>query len=142
MIKFRQKKRLVSEINMVPYIDVMLVLLVIFMVTAPLIYQGVEVNLPKADARSIKIKNEEPLIVTVNKTGSYFLNVESMPNSPILAKQLSLRVAAELKRNPQRKVMVKADKGAVYGEVVSAMVLLQRSGADTVGLITDQVNKT
>lgn len=132
--------KLSAEINIVPYIDVMLVLLVIFMVTAPLLQQGVAVDLPKASAKTLPTQDVEPMVVSVDKHGNYFLNISDFPARPIDQQALVLRVAAELKRNPARKVLVKGDQRVDYGRVVSAMVLMQQAGAEGVGLITeDQV---
>lgn len=136
MIRRRQTKKLVSEINVVPYIDVMLVLLVIFIVTAPLLQQGVAVDLPQASAKTLPPSEKEPIIVSVNKEGEYFLNIAQTPHLPIEQSALTLRVSAELERTPQRKVLVKADENVNYGKVVGAMVLLQSAGAPSVGLVT------
>lgn len=136
MLKKRQAKKLVSEINVVPYIDVMLVLLVIFIVTAPLLQQGVAVDLPQASAKSLPPSAKEPIIVSVDKEGRYYLNIADRPQSVIEAEDLSVRVAAELQRHAERKVFVKADQKVDYGKVVGAMVLLQQSGAPSVGLVT------
>lgn len=132
----RAKRKFVSDINVVPYIDVMLVLLVIFMVTAPLLQQGVAVDLPQASAKSIEPGNQEPLVVSVDNQGRYFLNISSSPNSPIAPEALMLRVAAELQRNQSRQILVKGDESVAYGQVMGAMVLLQKAGAPSVGLVT------
>lgn len=132
----RRAKTFVSEINVVPYIDVMLVLLVIFMVTAPLLQQGVSVDLPQASANPIDPSDQEPLIVSVDQNGNYFLNVAENPNAPIPSKDLQIRVAAELQRNKVRKILVKGDQSVSYGQVMGAMVLLQKAGAPSVGLVT------
>lgn len=138
MLNKRERKRPMAEINVVPYIDVMLVLLVIFMVTAPLLSQGVKVDLPQASAQSIPPKEQEPLIVSVDSQGNYYLNIANNPNQPITPAALSNRVAIELKNNNQRPVFVKGDKNVNYGSVVQAMVLLQQAGAPSVGLVTEQ----
>ena len=136
MIKKRDRRRPLSEINVVPYIDVMLVLLVIFMITTPLLSQGVKVDLPRAAAQSIS-QNQEPVIVSVDARGVYYLNIASHPDRPIDATELVRRVARELQqRGKQRAVLVKADQQVNYGKVVQAMVLLQQAGAPTVGLVT------
>jgi biopolymer transport protein TolR len=136
MRRQRRSKKLVAEINVVPYIDVMLVLLVIFIVTAPLLQQGVAVDLPQASAKTLPPAEKEPIIVSVDTEGMYYLNIADAPQMPIDHQALSLRVMAELKRTPQRKVLVKADKQVNYGKVVGAMVLLQQAGAPSVGLVT------
>ena len=131
----------VSEINIVPYVDVMLVLLVIFMITAPILTQGVQVELPKAQSESIQTDGVEPIIVSIDKQGQYFLNKSSHPDIPLPAKDLMLRVAAELQvageKNQLPKVLVKGDKGVSYGRVITVMSRLKQAGANQVGLMTD-----
>ncbi|MBA2656885.1 MAG: protein TolR [Tatlockia sp.] len=133
--------RPISEINVVPYIDVMLVLLVIFMITAPMLTQGVTVDLPKAASEALKTTDREPIIVSVNEQGDYFLNINTNPGNSIAPQALKIRVAAELelaKENNQKlNVLVKGDKGVAYGKVVFAMSLLKQAGAEQVGLLTD-----
>lgn len=132
----RARKRLVSEINVVPYIDVMLVLLVIFMITAPLLSQGVKVELPQAEAEVIEREAQEPIIVSVTVDGSYYLNIGAEPEVPIDHATLVNRVAAALSLHPKRQVMVRGDQDVNYGAVVIAMGLLQKAGAESVGLMT------
>ena len=134
MIKQKRNKPL-AEINVVPYIDVMLVLLVIFMITAPLLSQGVDVNLPEARAKMLT-QNKEPIVVSIDKIGNYYLNIASNPSAIIAESDLENRVTSELKQDPKRQVLVKGDRQVDYGKVVAAMVLLQRAGAASVGLIT------
>ncbi len=135
-----KRKKPLAEINVVPYIDVMLVLLMIFMITAPLLSQGVHVNLPQAAAKSLSPEDQLPIIVTVDKQGQYFLNIAKKPSKAITGKDLNDQVGIALGRakqkNQQRDVYVRGDKGSVYGNVVKAMVLLQQAGAKSVGLIT------
>ena len=126
-----------AEINVVPYIDVMLVMLVIFMVTAPLLTQGVKVELPQAAAEPIESKGQEPLVVTVDEGGSLYLNIGDEPDQPVEGDALVQRVAAVLRRQPAKPVMVRGDHAADYGSVVAAMVLLQQAGISGVGLVTD-----
>jgi biopolymer transport protein TolR len=132
----RTHKRVISEINVVPYIDVMLVLLVIFMITAPLINRGVEVDLPEADAEALGPSGQEPLVLSVDRDGGYYLNRSDDPTAPMTPANVFARAAALLRLNPGLPVLVKADKEVDYGEVVRAMVLLQQAGADKVGLST------
>ena len=131
------RKQPMSEINVVPYIDVMLVLLVIFMITAPLLAQGVKVDLPQAASEPIEPKQKEPLIVTVNAQGVYFLNVGDNPKNGIDNETLVQRVATVLRRQPETPVLVRGDKNVNYGKVVTAMTLLQKAGAPSVGLLTE-----
>ena len=134
-----------SEINVVPFIDVMLVLLVIFMITAPLLTQGVKVELPKTQAKAMPDQQKEPLIVTVDATGNYYLNLADKPNQPITARTLSHLVTTQLtgqEAENKRPVLVRGDKNANYGKVLEAMALLQAAGAKSVGLITDPAPET
>jgi len=135
-----RKRRAMNEINVVPYIDVMLVLLIIFMITAPLLSQGVEIDLPTADANPISPDQQEPLVVAVNKDGDYFLNIGDQPNKPIKAQLMVNRVAAVLKLRPDTPVLVRGDKDVNYGKVVRAMVFLQQAGVAKVGLMTEGLN--
>lgn len=141
----KRKKGLMAEINVVPYIDVMLVLLVIFMVTAPLMTQGVNVQLPQAAAKVLPPKSEPPMIVSVDARGQYFLNVALQPQAPLNSQQLVNQVAAHLKldseQHHKREVYVKGDKNVGYGRVVQAMALLQQAGVAQVGLITQAVDE-
>jgi biopolymer transport protein TolR len=123
-----------GEINVVPYIDVMLVLLVIFMVTAPLLTQGVKVTLPQASAEPVP-DNKEPLVVSVDASGKYYFNMGE-GNQPVSAEALVRRTAAVLRRNPDVQILVRGDQHANYGKVVYAMALLQQAGAPSVGLLT------
>ncbi len=133
-----KKRRAVSEINVVPYIDVMLVLLIIFMITAPIVQQGVEVELPKLAANSLPPEQQEPVILTVSKTGEYYLNVGDNLKKPVSDDVVAERVALILKLKPQTPILVRGDKQADYGAVTTAMVLLQSAGVEKVGLMTDQ----
>jgi len=133
----RKKRRSMSEINVVPYVDVTLVLLVIFMVTAPLLTQGVQVELPKAASEPMTGESKEPLVVTVNKQGNYFVNIGDEQEKPIENDVLVARVAAVLRNQPGTPVMVRGDKDVNYGKVVTAMALLQKAGAPNVGLVTE-----
>lgn len=133
-----RKRRAVAEINVVPYIDVMLVLLVIFMITAPLLEQGVEIDLPQANANPLSPDQREPVVLTVSKTGKYYLNVGEHIEKPIDEDVLVHRVAAVLKYQPETPVLVRGDKNVNYGSVTNAMVLLQTAGVEKVGLMTDQ----
>ncbi len=135
----RQKKsrRPMAEINVVPYIDVMLVLLVIFMITAPLLTQGVKVDLPVADAEPIPPEADDPVVVSVNSAGEYFIDVGEGKNNPVDEETLMIRVAAVLKYRPKTPILVRGDRSVDYGRVVRAMVLIQQAGAPNVGLITE-----
>lgn len=131
--KSRSHKRPIAEINIVPYVDVMLVLLIIFMVTAPMLTQGVQVDLPLAKAEPIPDSHKPPLVVSVDTKGLLYLDQDREPSD---SNQIAVRVIAALKRDPTRTVLVKGDKHVEYGRVMSAMVLLKQSGVAKVGLMT------
>lgn len=141
----RNKRRPMAEINVVPYIDVMLVLLVIFMITAPLLNLGVEVDLPKADAEPLESQqNEEPMVVTVLQNGDLYLNAggeaDGSNSGLIDAETLVATVAAIVRRNPEIQVLVGGDQQVGYGHVYDAMVLLQKAGVQKVGLMSDPLD--
>jgi len=136
-----QKRKLIAEINVVPYIDVMLVLLIIFMVTAPLLTQGIKVELPKAGAEPITdVPNHPPLVVSIDAEGNLFINVGDDEDAPVSAREIVARTGAVLRNRPETPVLVKADRAVQYGFVVGAMVLLQQGGADNVGFVTDPLD--
>ena len=132
-----RSRRAVAEINVVPYIDVMLVLLVIFMVTAPLLMQGVEVDLPKADSSPVSDSDAEPLIVSIDAQARLYLNLGASDDQALSMETVKQRVATVLKRNPEKAVMVWGDAAVPYGEVVVLMSELQEAGAPSVGLVTE-----
>ncbi len=132
-----RSRRAVAEINVVPYIDVMLVLLVIFMATAPLLMQGVEVDLPKADSSPVSDSDAEPLIVSIDAQAKLYLNLGASDDQALSMETVKQRVATVLKRNPEKAVMVWGDATVPYGEVVVLMSELQDAGAPSVGLVTE-----
>ena len=133
-----KKRRAVAEINVVPYIDVMLVLLIIFMITAPIVQQGVEIELPKLTANSLPPDQQEPVILTVHKTGDYYLNIGDNLKEPVSDEVVMQRIALVLKQKPTTPILVRGDKDVDYGAVTTAMVLLQSAGVEKVGLMTEQ----
>jgi biopolymer transport protein TolR len=133
----RSRQRLMAEINVVPYIDVMLVLLIIFMITAPLITQGVKIDLPQAPSEVIPSSQQEPVIVTVDAAGEVYIDFGDKPKAGIEEEVLVTRVAALLKYRPDIQILVKGDRDVAYGRVVAVMALLQGAGVDNVGLITE-----
>ena len=133
----RTKRKPVAEINVVPYIDVMLVLLIIFMVTAPLVTQGVKVDLPQATAEPLEQDSKPPMIASINAKGEYFLATGSETNEPMSVTDLAVVVAARLQVDPDTPVIVKADRSIEYNYVIELMTLLQRAGAPSVGLMTE-----
>jgi biopolymer transport protein TolR len=139
-----RRRRLMGEINVVPYIDVMLVLLIIFMITAPLLTEGVKVQLPKAGARPIPpemMKDAKPIILSINESGQLFLNYNKPEDAPVTAEVAEAQAAAVLRRAPETVVLVRGDYRVAYGEVVAAMTILQRAGADKVGFVTQPPEK-
>jgi biopolymer transport protein TolR len=139
----KRKRRLMAEINVVPYIDVMLVLLIIFMVTAPMLTQGIEVDLPDAAAEPLDqalTTENEPLVLSVDREGYFYLNVGDDEESPREAREIVALSSAVIRRKPKTPVLVKADENVAYGRVVHAMVLLQQAGAKKVGFVTDPSN--
>jgi biopolymer transport protein TolR len=131
MHSVRHRRKPMAEINVVPYIDVMLVLLVIFMVTAPLLTPGVKVDLPQAAAAAVDNPDRETLVVTVDRKGKLFLDERE-----IGAEALQAKVAAILRVRPQTPVLIRGDRQVAYNDVVQTMVLLQAAGAPSVGLVT------
>lgn len=133
-----RRRRAVAEINVVPYIDVMLVLLIIFMVTAPMLMQGVKVDLPDAAAEPVDNQDSEPLIVSVDAAGKFYLNVGGNEKQALELATIKQRVGAVLRRSPEKSVLVWGDEGVAYGMVVTLMTTLQEAGAPSVGLVTEE----
>lgn len=128
---------MMGEINVVPYIDVMLVLLVIFMITAPMLSQGVKVDLPQADSQPIPQDEREPLVVSVDASGAYYLSQGPDPQAPLDAEDLLTQLDAVLRREPGTPVYVRGDRNVAYGKVVALMALIQSAGVPSVGLMTE-----
>ena len=127
-----------AEINVVPYIDVMLVLLIIFMVTAPMLMQGVQVDLPKASAEPVPDQDSEPLIVSIDSKGQLFLNLGANEDQALSLISVKERVATIMRRDPDKSVLVWGDAAVPYGQVVNLMTALQAAGAPSVGLVTEE----
>jgi biopolymer transport protein TolR len=136
MNRSRSRKRPIAEINVIPYIDVMLVLLVIFMITAPLLNQGVEIELPQASADPLPPSERRTLVLDIDQAGQYYLYLVGDAIEAVDAERALTKAAAVLSRDPQTPVLVKADAGIDYGTVVQAMNLLQQAGAAKIGLST------
>ena len=134
----RKRRKLKAEINVVPYIDVMLVLLIIFMVTAPLMNLGVDIQLPQSAAKSTQ-NDKEPAIVSVDEQGQLSLTLGASQREPIDADTLVKKVSAFVRENPQVPVLVAGDQRADYGKIYQAMVLLQSAGVPKVGLMSQPV---
>ena len=143
----RSRPNVNADINIVPYIDVMLVLLVIFMMTTPIIEQGVEVDLPQTDANMVEYTKDQPTVITIDKQGDYFINSLQDATAELTeeGERVSINVAvnrviARLQIWPEMKVFVRGDKNIDYGRVVELMALLQQTGVDKVGLVTENPN--
>ncbi|MFZ5698432.1 MAG: protein TolR [Pseudomonadota bacterium] len=131
------RRKPMSEINVVPYIDVMLVLLVVFMITAPMLAQGVKVDLPDANAAPINIKDDEPLVLSVKRDGSYRINIGAQQDSAVTVADVVARVGAVKRQKPATLVLVAGDDAVPYGRVVKLMAALQQAGVADVGLVTE-----
>ena len=144
MASFRSKnkRKLVAEINVVPYIDVMLVLLIVFMITAPLLMQGVKVDLPQAPSNPLEEDDKEPLIVSVKADGTYYIDLGNDENAQETLDNIRDKVAKVLAQQPQTPVLVWGDKNVSYGTVVELMTALQSAGAPNVGLVTEPADVT
>ena len=125
-----------AEINVVPYIDVTLVLLIIFMITAPMLQTGVEVDLPQAEAEATEQTNDPPVVVSIDKTGRYFVDIGGQESEAVAPQELLIRVAAVLRNKPGIQVFIRGDKDVDYGKVVAAMAALKNAGVPKVGLMT------
>ncbi len=132
-----KRRRSISDINVVPYIDVMLVLLIIFMVTAPLLKQGVDVDLPTAPANPLDSESPEPIVISVDKDGLMYLNIAADAEAQIDAETLVTQVKSALQQDPKRPVMVRGDANGPYQNVITTLVLLQQADVGSVGLVTD-----
>ena len=132
----RRRRSLLSEINVVPYIDVMLVLLVVFMIAAPLMVQGVLVSLPETLSEPLPREKSDPLIISIKSEGLFFLETQATKNIPLNLEDISLHVDKILKANPSLQVIVRGNGNVKYQKVMELMSVLQASGAEEVGLIT------
>lgn len=137
MASERKRRRMMGDINVVPYIDVMLVLLVIFMITAPMLSQGVKVDLPQANSQPIPQDDREPLVVTVDASGAYYLSLGPEPKAPLDSETLLSQLNAVRAEQPNLPIYVKGDRRVDYGKVVELMALIQQSGVPSVGLMTE-----
>jgi biopolymer transport protein TolR len=132
----KAKRKLSSDINVVPYIDVMLVLLVIFMITAPLLTQGVEVQLPETQASPITTE-KEPVTLYVDARGLLYLDIGEHREQPLKDEEIVQRVRAVMNNNPQELVIISADKRVPYNDVARGMSLLQQAGVSKIGFKTE-----
>jgi len=143
MARRNARRKPMAEINVVPYIDVTLVLLIIFMITAPLIQSGVDVDLPQADSQQVDQENEpSPIIITIDKTGQYFIDLgNGSDEEPVNANEVLLLTAAVRKNKPKTQVYIRGDKQVEYGKVVTVMTALKNAGVPNVGLMTENFAK-
>ena len=131
-----KRRNLISDINVVPYIDVMLVLLVIFMISAPLMVQGIQVNLPEASSEALPVKNNEPLIISIDQEGEIFLETESTKNQSLTLLELNSFVSKIFQASPNMQVVIRGDASVAYQRVMVVMAELQSAGASDIGLIS------
>jgi len=124
-------RQVMSQINVTPFVDVMLVLLVIFMITAPMMQQGMQVNLPKTEAKAMNVK-DEPIIVTVDKSGRAFLDKEEIPQG-----QLKTKLATLFAARSKKEVFLKADRDVPYGDVIRTMAEIKGAGVERLGMLTE-----
>ena len=134
--KSRKRRAPMAEINVVPYIDVTFVLLMIFMITAPLVQTGVDVDLPQADSASVDLNDEPPVIVSIKKDGSFYIDLGDRQDEPVDEDTLYSRVSAKLQSNPKAQIYVRGDHLVEYGKIVTVMAALKAAGAPKVGLMT------
>ncbi len=134
--KSRKRRGPMAEINVVPYLDVTFVLLMIFMITAPLVQTGVDVDLPQAEAAAVDLKDEPPVIVSIKKDGAFYIDIGDRQDEPVDEDVLYTRVAAVLRNNPQAQIYVRGDHLVEYGKIVTVMAALKVAGAPKVGLMT------
>lgn len=132
----RKRRGPMSEINVVPYIDVTFVLLMIFMITAPLVQTGVDVDLPQADSAAVDLKDDPPVIVSIKKDGAFYIDIGDRQDEPVDEDVLYTRVAAVLRNNPKTQIYVRGDHLVEYGKIVTVMAALKAAGAPKVGLMT------
>ena len=131
------RRKPMAEINVVPYIDVTLVLLIIFMITTPMLQTGVEVDLPRAESAMVEQKDgEPPIVISIKEQGEYYINVDGQNDERIEPDAINARVALVLSTKPATQVLISADKGVDYGTVVTVMAALKNAGVPTVGLMT------
>lgn len=131
------RRKPMAEINVVPYIDVSLVLLIIFMITTPLLQSGVDVDLPKAEAKTLDPTQETPVVVTIDKEGDFYINVGHGGDVRADEDTLTQKALAAVRDKPGRPVLIRGDKAVEYGKVIVAMALLKRAGVPSVGLMTN-----
>ncbi len=136
--RIRKRRKLKSEINVVPYIDVMLVLLIIFMVTAPLLNLGVDIQLPQSAAKAVQA-DKEPIVISVDKDGKLYLTLGTAPRESLESDELVRKVTAFVHQNPHVPVLIAGDNRATYGQIYDILPALQEAGVTKVGLMSQPV---
>jgi len=138
------RRKPMAEINVVPYIDVTLVLLIIFMITTPMLQTGVDVDLPQAQSKTVESDSEganPPIVISIKSEGQYYIKSDNQTDVPILPEDINARVAEILSNKPKTQVLINADKAVNYGIVVTVMAALKNAGVPTVGLMTKPEDK-
>ena len=135
-----KKRRYLTEINVIPYVDVMLVLLVIFMVTAPFMIQGIDINLPEVNSQPIDKANLENITISINSEGKFYLDLDSLKGKAFLINELKQEIQKILKNNSSLEIYIRADKNVMFGEVAKLMSLLQDLKPDAINFITEPID--
>ncbi|MFL2742304.1 MAG: ExbD/TolR family protein [Gammaproteobacteria bacterium] len=135
-----KKRRYLTEINVIPYVDVMLVLLVIFMVTAPFMIQGIDINLPEVNSQPIDKANLENITISINAEGKFYLDLDSLKGKAFLISELKQEIQKILKNNNSLEIYIRADKNVMFGEVAKLMSLLQDLKPDAINFITEPID--
>ena len=139
-----KNRRLMGQMNVVPYIDVMLVLLIIFMITAPMLQQGINVDLPDVDSATLDaelMQQNEILILSIDAAGAFYLNLGADPEAPVDDQNVLTTTAAIVRRNPETPVVIKGDEAVDFGRVAYGLALLQRAGATGIGILTEPIQE-
>lgn len=142
MLRSSKRRKPIAEINVVPYIDVTLVLLIIFMITTPLLQTGVEVELPQATSKTIESDNTPPVIVSINQQGQYFINIDATEDEPVSDQELLIQIERVLNQQSKTKILVRGDRNVNYGAVLTVMAALQEAGVADVGMMTQSNEPT
>jgi biopolymer transport protein TolR len=135
-----KKRRYLTEINVIPYVDVMLVLLVIFMVTAPFMIRGIDINLPEVNSQPIDKANLENITISINAEGKFYLDLDSLKGKAFLINELKQEIQKILKNNSSLEIYIRADKNVMFGEVAKLMSLLQDLKPDAINFITEPID--
>ena len=136
---FSKKRRYLTEINVIPYVDVMLVLLVIFMVTAPFMIQGIDIDLPEVNSQPIEKANLENVTISINSKGEYFIDLDSLKNETFEINELREEITKILKNNSSIEIYIRADKNVIFAEVAKLMSLLQDLKPSAINFITEPI---